>query len=356
MIEITTGNLLTADAEALVNTVNTEGVMGKGIALQFKQAFPNMFKAYEAACRAGEVQLGRVHIYDLGGLVGGPRWIVNFPTKAHWKSRSKLADVKSGLQDLVYQVQKLGIHSIAVPPLGCGYGGLSWDDVRPLIEEAFNDVPEVAVKLYPPNGAPEPKSMPNHTETPPMTDGRAALIVMMERYLEGLMDPFVSLLEVHKLMYFLQEAGEPLRLKYEAKTYGPYAQNLRQVLIRLDGHYISGYGDGQDNPTKPLELIDDAVEKASQWIENSTQTLDRISRVSDLISGFEDPYGLELLSSMHWVMCADPLARDSVEEAIAAVHKWNARKKSTLKRDHLHKAWARLKDLRWDTESKSAIH
>ena len=133
--------------------------------------------------------------------------------------------------------------------------GLEWDEVRPLIERAFSEVPDVLVKLYPPNGAPEAKIMPNRTEAPKMTDGRAALIMIMDRYLKGLLDPFVSLLEIHKLMYFLQEAGQPLRLKYEAKPFGPFAQNLRQVLIMLDGHYLTGYGDGQDNPTKPIELV-----------------------------------------------------------------------------------------------------
>lgn len=356
MIEITNGNLLTAPVEALVNTVNTEGVMGKGIALQFKQAFPEMYKAYELACKAGEVKLGHVHIFDLGGLVGGPRWIINFPTKGHWKARSRLGDIKTGLDDLVEHIKFLNIQSIAIPPLGCGYGGLNWEDVRPLIEAAFTEVPETAVKLFPPNGAPEPKAMPNRTETPVMTDGRAALIVIMERYLDGLLDPFVSFLEIHKLMYFLQEAGQPLRLKYQAKTYGPYAENLRQVLIKLEGHYLSGYGEGNDSPTKPIELLPGASEAASKLIAASDETLRRMDRVTTLISGFEDPYGLELLSSVHWVMCQDRAARDSVEDAITAVHKWNSRKQKILKPEHLRKAWSRLKEHQWDIESRSAIH
>ena len=139
MIEITQGNLLKAPAEALVNTVNTIGVMGKGIALQFRQAFPEMYRAYEKACKDGDLQLGQVQVFDLGGLVGGPRWIINFPTKGHWRAASRLADVESGLVDLVNRVRKLGIHSIAIPPLGCGNGGLDWSEVRPQIEKAFQD-------------------------------------------------------------------------------------------------------------------------------------------------------------------------------------------------------------------------
>ena len=356
MIEITNGNLLTAPAEALVNTVNTEGVMGKGIALQFKQAFPEMYKAYDLACRAGEVNLGHVHIFDLGGLVGGPRWIINFPTKGHWKSKSRIGDIRSGLSDLVQQVRKLEIRSIAIPPLGCGYGGLEWDEVRPLIEHAFSEVPDVLVKLYPPNGAPEAKAMPNRTEAPKMTDGRAALIIIMDRYLKGLLDPFVSLLEIHKLMYFLQEAGQPLRLKYEAKQFGPFAQNLRQVLIMLDGHYLTGYGDGQDNPTKPIELMPGAIEKAASLVNSDHEMQRRMARVTALIDGFEDPYEMELLSSVHWVMCREEKSKISADEAVAAVHQWNPRKKATLKPEHLRKAWYRLKELHWDQESLSALH
>jgi O-acetyl-ADP-ribose deacetylase (regulator of RNase III) len=356
MIEIINGNLLTAPVEALVNTVNTEGVMGKGIALQFKQAFPAMYKAYELACKSGEVKLGKVHIFDLGGLVGGPKWIINFPTKGHWKSRSRLSDIEKGLTDLVTQVEHLQIRSIAVPPLGCGYGGLNWEDVRPLIEAAFAKLPEVDVKLFPPNGAPEPKAMPNRTTKPDMTKGRAALIVIMDRYLQGLLDPFVSLLEIHKLMYFLQESGEPLKLRYEAKSFGPYAENLRQVLIKLEGHYLSGYGEGQDSPDKPIELLPGAVETASEFILPHSDTLARMDRVTALISGFEDPYGMELLSSVHWVMCAEKNAQISADDAIAAVHRWNSRKQKNLKPEHLRKAWNRLKEQHWDSESRNALH
>lgn len=154
MIEITKGNLLEAPVVALVNTVNTQGIMGKGIALQFKQAFPAMFRDYERACKAGEVRLGKVHVYDLGGLIGGPHWIINFPTKGHWRERSRLADIEVGLEDLVGTVLRLAVHSIAVPPLGCGNGGLYWSDVRPRIEAAFAQLPDVKIYLFAPSRAP----------------------------------------------------------------------------------------------------------------------------------------------------------------------------------------------------------
>jgi len=348
MIEVTKGNLLEAPVEALVNTINTAGIMGKGIALQFKQAYPEMFRAYEKACRAGEVRLGKVHIFDLGGLVGGPRWIINFPTKNHWRARSQLSDIEAGLHDLVVTIRRLGIRSIAIPPLGCGNGGLDWDDVHPRIETALAALPEVKVLLYAPGGAPVASAMLNQTERPKMTMGQAALIALMDRYLKGLLDPFVSLLEIHKLLYFLQEAGQPLRLKYEAKGFGPYATNLRQVLIRLEKHYTQGYGDGMDSPTAQIELLPGAVEEAKKFLSTDRVTLDRMDRVASLIEGFEDPYGLELLSSVHWIMRQQPEARDRAEVAVAAVQKWNPRKHRILKTEHLVKAWERLKQQKWD--------
>ena len=156
MIELTKGNLLEAPAEALVNTVNTAGIMGKGIALQFKQAYPEMFRAYERDCKTGEVKLGKVQVFDLGGLVGGPRWIINFPTKGHWRAGSRMADIETGLQDLVATIKRLHIRSIAVPPLGCGNGGLDWNEVRPRIESAFAELPEVRVLVFAPGGARRP--------------------------------------------------------------------------------------------------------------------------------------------------------------------------------------------------------
>lgn len=349
MIEIAKGNLLTAPVEALVNTVNTEGVMGKGIALQFRQAYPDMFKAYANACRTNEIRLGLMHVYDLGGLVGGPRWIINFPTKGHWRTKSQLTDIQSGLQDLVQIIVRLKITSIAIPPLGCGHGGLNWSEVQPLIESAFAELPNVKVLLFPPLGSPDVKTMPNRTERPKMTEGRAALILMMNRYLQGLLDPFISLLEVHKLMYFLQAAGQPLGLKFVQGQFGPYAPNLRHVLIRLEGHYLVGYGDGQDTPSKPIEVQQGALDEASELLKDNLETHARMDRVSNLIDGFEDPYGLELLSSLHWVMQNSTSAQESSKDAIQEVHDWSNRKKLMLKSEHLQKAWERLKACQWNT-------
>ncbi len=347
MVELATGNLLEAPVEALVNTVNTVGIMGRGIALQFKQAYPVMFRDYERACKAQELKLGRMHVFDLGGLAGGSRWIINFPTKSHWRGNSRMTDIESGLEDLVETVKKLRIRSIAIPPLGCGNGGLNWDEVRPRIEAAFAGLPEVRTLIYAPAGAPMAAEMPVRTHRPKMTMGQAALVALMDRYLKGLLDPFISLLEIHKLMYFLQQAGQPLRLQFEAQNFGPYARNLRQVLIRMEQHYTIGYGDGRDDPNKPIELVSGAVAEAERFLAGDEVILGRMDRVAKLIEGFEDPYGLELLSTVHWVMHEDSAAKYDPDAAVAAVYRWNARKRKTLKKEHIFAAWRRLSEQGW---------
>ncbi len=218
MIEIGRGNLLTADVEGIVNTVNTVGVMGKGIALQVKRAFPEVYTAYRAACDRGEVRLGQMLFHDRG-VLGSGRYIVNFPTKGHWRSRSKLADIESGLTDLVRVVEELGLASVAVPALGCGNGGLAWDDVRPRIERAFGALPEVRVVLFPPAGAPDPTDMPTGTPRPALTSMRALLLLAMAGYGDRAAtleprEPGISELETQKLAYFLQQLGASLRLEF----------------------------------------------------------------------------------------------------------------------------------------------
>jgi O-acetyl-ADP-ribose deacetylase (regulator of RNase III) len=172
MIEDARGNLLQADAEALVNTVNTVGYMGKGIALQFKQAYPENFRTYAQAVRRGEVQPGRMLVVPTG-FVTNPRYIINFPTKRHWRGRSRIEDIEAGLESLVTEIKRLRLRSIAIPPLGCGNGGLDWSDVRPRIERALEKVPDVRVLLFAPRGAPAAEDMPIRTRWPNMTTGRA---------------------------------------------------------------------------------------------------------------------------------------------------------------------------------------
>jgi O-acetyl-ADP-ribose deacetylase (regulator of RNase III) len=343
MIEVTRGDLLKADAEALVNTVNCVGFMGRGIAAQFKRAYPENFIAYQTACKRHEVLPGRMLIVETG-LKVNPRWVINFPTKRHWRSSSQVEDIESGLAALIADLRRLGIKSIAVPPLGCGLGGLDWSYVRPRIEQAFAVLPGVRVLLFEPDRAPPPEAMARSSDVPAMTPGRAVLVALVERYLAGLMDPFVTLLEVHKLMYFMQEAGEPLRLRYRKAVYGPYAENLRQVLARIEGHLLSGYADGGDAPDKQLELVPGASEAALAFLTDHPKTKARFDRVAELVQGFESPFGMELLATVHWVAVHDG-ARD-VDVAVDTVHKWNGRKRMFEARQ-IQVAWDALRAGGW---------
>lgn len=344
MIELGTGNLLKADVEALVNTVNCVGIMGKGIALQFKQAYPENFKAYERACRAGKVRPGKMFIVPTN-KTQNPKLIVNFPTKRHWKGKSKIEDIQSGLDALIHDVKELGITSIALPPLGCGLGGLSWSDVKPLIEEAFAEVPAVKVLMFEPTGAPAPQDMPIGTESPSLTRARAMLIRLVEIY--GIPGYELTLLEIQKLAYFLQAAREPMKLQYVKEKFGPFANNLNHVLQKLEGHFISGYGD-HAAVGKQIHTVPGATEAADEFLRSQPDALERLQRVSKLIEGFETPYGMELLATVHWVATKeDRLAAADCERAVAGVQAWSQRKSTLFTAKHVHKAWQRLHDQSW---------
>lgn len=177
-----------------------------------------------------------------------------------------------------------------------------------------------------------------------MTVGRAALLGLMRRYLAAVMDPTITLLEVHKLMCFMQEAGEPLRLEYKKAPYGPYAENLRHVLNRIEGHFISGFGDAEDRPDKPLELKPNASEQAERFLTAHEATRQRFDRVADLISGFETAFGMELLAAVHWVAKYEQAT--TAQKAVPQIHAWNKRKRMFEPR-HIHLAWDRLHETGW---------
>ncbi len=343
VITLANGDILKADTDALVNTVNCVGVMGRGIALQFKKSYPANFKAYEAACKLNEVQPGRMFVFDTGKLTS-PRYIINFPTKRHWKGKTRLEDIDAGLDALVSEIRRLGIRSIAIPPLGCGLGGRKWSEVWPRIERALASVPDVRALVFEPDGAPEAGEMVKSAEPPPMTIGRAALVGLMHRYLAGAMDPFISLLEVHKLMYFMQESGEPLKLRYVKGPYGPYAENLRQPLIRIEGYLISGYADGGDAPDKQLELIPGAIADAEAFLDKKPQPRHHFDRVQRLVDGFATPFGLELLATVHWVATREGAA--TPKRAVELTYAWGERKKRFSERQ-IRLAWDMLRAGGW---------
>ncbi|MDZ7725943.1 MAG: macro domain-containing protein [candidate division KSB1 bacterium] len=346
MITFAQGDILKADAEALVNTVNTVGVMGKGIALQFKKAYPENYNVYKKACDHGDLKPGKLLVYDRHSFTH-PRYIINFPTKTHWKSKSRYEYIESGLETLKHEIKRYQIHSIAVPPLGSGLGGLDWNRVRTLITQYLEPLKDVQIFVYEPHGAPPPQSMIKQSKPPKMTHGRASLLELMRIYAVPGYDYRLSLLEIQKLMYFLQEAGVPLKLQYEKGHYGPYADNLRHVLHHIEGHFIVGFGDGQNAPDVPVQIRDESVlQTADAFLQPYNETREKIDRVKDLIEGFETPYGMELLASVHWV-CTREVQSDDVDQVIDKVHQWNPRKRDLLKAKHIHAAWQRLRGESW---------
>ena len=343
MIRLVSGNLLDASAEALVNTVNCVGVMGKGIALQFKQAFPTVFDAYVKACKREEVRPGLMLTVETGQMMN-PRYVINFPTKRHWKGASRLEDIDAGLPALVAELRRLGIRSVAVPPLGCGNGGLDWKVVRPRIESALAALPEVEVLLYEPKGAPAPDAMKVTTSRPHMTRARALFVALIQQYCAP--GYRLSLLEIQKLAYFLQGAGEALKLDFTKQRYGPYAENLNFVLQRMEGHFIRGYGDRSSE--SQIHLLADGATEAAAFLEENPEAASHLGRVAELIEGFETPFGLELLATVHWVATREePEGGTELDAVTTRVHAWNERKRTIFEPRHVRIAWDRLREHGW---------
>ena len=324
MIEFKTGDIFAENVDAIVNSVNCVGVMGRGIALQFRKAYPANFKAYAEACRRNEVQPGKMFIHETSELTG-PRYIINFPTKRHWRGKSRIEDIENGLDALASELRDKGIGSVGVPPLGSDLGGLSWEDVRPRIVSALEQLPDVRVVVFEPGSAPSDGRRNTSTDIPIMTIGRAVLVSLIARYFRNPLDPFVTLLEIHKLMYFMEQSGQPLQLGFVKGRYGPYSENLRHVLRRVEGHLISGYRDGGDDPRKPLELVPGATVDADGFLTDRSDILARLDRVSDLIEGFESNFGLELLSTVHWLTQEHSLR--SQEDLVALTYAWGRHKR-----------------------------
>lgn len=343
MITTLQGNLLKDNAEALVNTVNCVGVLGKGVALQFKKAFPQLEKPYQEACKSGDLAIGKVQVVMTGLFM--PRYVINFPTKGHWKANSRLGDIEAGLASLVEEVRKLGIRSIALPPLGCGNGGLRWGEVEPLIRKAFAALPDVEVRVYPPQSDLEASLDVINTKKQSMTPGRAMLVTLIGRYMP-IIGQALGMLEVQKLAYFLQAAGQPMRLEYTAYKYGPYADNLNHTLERIDGHLVKGVGDRSSIKAR-IELLPGVLEEAEAYLANDSVIQNRLRRVEELIEGFEDEFGMELLATVHWVAQRTPGAREDVALTIEAVRRWSERKKDLFKPEYIQKAWTRLEQKGW---------
>lgn len=338
MIRYTTGNLLEADAEALVNTVNTVGIMGKGIALMFKEAFPDNFRAYEAACKRHEVRIGAMFVTERRDMYG-PRWIVNFPTKEHWRGKSRVEWIEAGLSDLKRFLVDNHVRSVALPPLGAGNGGLEWREVRPKIAEALGDLSGVEVLVYEPT--PTYQNVAKRTGVEKLTPARALIAEIVRRY--GVLGIECTMLEVQKLAWFIETAiadlglPNPMNLQFKANRFGPYADSLRHVLDGLDGSYL--HSDKRIGDAKPFDVVRFADEKRTVVAAYMTTPEARIfrpalERTAALIDGFESPLGMELLATVDWLIRREHVAPDR-EAILAGVRRWPggaaaARRKAAL--------------------------
>lgn len=325
MINFVTGNLLDAKVEALVNTVNTVGVMGKGIALMFKEQFPDNTKIYEVACKEGSLQVGRMMVTVRNSLIG-PKWIINFPTKKHWRQPSKLEWIVEGLKDLKRVVRENNIHSIALPPLGSGNGGLDWPDVRAEIVEALSELHSVDILIFEPTT--KYQNVMKREGVEKLTPARALVAELVRRY--WILGFECTILEIQKLAYLLEasinKSGEdnPLDLKFDADRYGPYAVRLTHLLNALDGSYLHCDKRIADAGLSDVVWFDDTrKDKVSAYLTTAEAKVYRgaLEETTSLIDGFESPLGMELLSTVHWIISHSGV--QASRQAISrALHDW----------------------------------
>jgi len=306
MIRFVQGNLLDAKVDALVNTVNTVGIMGKGIALMFKEAFPANFRAYKDACKRREVRIGRMFVTELR-VLEGPHWIINFPTKKHWRQPSKMEWIVEGLQDLRRVIQEHGIQSIALPPLGAGNGRLEWREVRVEIQRALADLENVDIIVYEPTEKYQNVAKPTGVEE--LTPARVLVAEMIRRY--WVLGIECTYLEVQKLGWFLERTihalgiEDPLKLHFKADKYGPYSDRLRHLLNALDGTYLHCDKRLSDaGPTDTIWFDEERRQHVELFLQQETsQPLNRVlDLTSQRIDGFESPLGMELLATVDWLI------------------------------------------------------
>lgn len=346
MITFQRGDLFDSDVEALVNTVNCVGVMGKGVALQFKRRFPEMFDAYKSACDRGEVKLGKMFVYETNQLMG-PNFVVNFPTKGHWKARSRLSDIEAGLVDLRRVISDLGIRSIALPPLGAGNGGLHWPSVRAVIEDALGGI-NTEVLVYEPSGhSAYAVEGARHIR---MTPARALTLELTERYSERkvTLEPWAephsaSHLELQKLLYIADLIDPSLDFRFARGIYGPYSERVRHVIADMEGRLLKGYGDGTAAALslEPICVTDEGARELRAYLKTprGRQVGELADRVLAVTRGYETAYGVELLATT--LFCASVVGNDAGMVA-SEIQTWNPRKARLFKASHVSKALEHL--------------
>lgn len=345
MIHFSQGNLFDTDAEALVNTVNTVGIMGKGIALQFKDRFPKNFELYQIACKRGDLRPGKMLLTETGQL-SHPKYIINFPTKQDWREKSKLGYIQDGLKALIALIHEYSIQSIALPPLGCGNGGLDWDTVKPIIVEHLAQVANLKVYLFEPSSESYDRPRERNKPAPPLTPTRAIILHSLYRYQQK--GYVITLLEIQKLVYFLQRLGVHFgNLHFERGNYGPYAQSLQHAINDLDGYYLDGMKYGDARPHDPITLRTEHFPAILTYIEQHFSAIEKkaLSTIDHLIDGFETPLGLEMLATLDFIIQEQPALRQDSEALVREVHAWNQRKANLMKPQYLAVSLQRLEEM-----------
>lgn len=322
MIQYVTGNILNSSAQALVNTVNTMGVMGKGVALQFKKVYHNNYRAYENACKNNEVQVGKMFVTVDSSTASGEKIIINFPTKTNWRKPSEYKYIEDGLEDLVKTINKHAIKSIAIPPLGAGNGGLKWEKVKRIIEEKLGHL-DIDILVFEPTA-----EIQEHLrkERVKLTDARALLLYVLYDLVKN--GEYVSEFSSEKVCYFLQKFGAEkyLKLQFEPYFYGPYSGKVRYVLNALNGSYLMGYSDMNKKPFEPLTLISDAYETVKTYVENNSELLKIVDNTTIFLRGFYSDFALELLSSIDYIATQEKTL--DMEVISQELEKWSDRKRS----------------------------
>lgn len=324
MIYYKTGNLLESKAEALINTVNTIGVMGKGIALQFKNVFPHNFKVYYKACKDKEVKIGKLLIVEDESLLSGKKFIINFPTKTTWRKPSEYDYIERGLVDLIKIIKKHNISSIAIPPLGAGNGGLKWEKVKAILEKYLKDI-DCDVFIYEPNTRIKEVMKKERVK---LTVARAMLLsVLYELVRNG---EFVSEFAAEKVAYFLQRFGgrDALRLNFRANFYGPYSGKVKHVLYYLNGSYITGYSSKDKKPFEELGIVPDGENAVCDFLNKpeNKEYKEIVAKTKQFLQGFYSPFGLELLSTIDFIRIDKNV--DTIEDVTRELENWSDRKKT----------------------------
>lgn len=340
MINYTTGDLFATKAFALVNTVNTVGVMGKGIALHFKELFHENFVQYKEACKNGELKVGRMLVVRDSCESLGERLIINFPTKMHWRNPSEYGYVEEGLKALHEVIVNEGLKEIAIPPLGCGNGGLDWATVRGMIEQGLGDLEDVNIIVYEPNTDYALVQKKDASDAM-LTDARAMLLYAL--YCYEMNDERTNLVVANKLSYFYQLMGEKAfaKMKFTASHYGPYSTAVGYVLKATNGKYLHGLEQMDAKPFEMLDLDYSRKQEVSDYIHQMPKEQQgNIVRLLRVIEGFESTFAIEILASVAYIRKHTPGI--DLNGTIAGVKAWSERKARLFSESHIKMAYDHL--------------